>query len=79
MLNKKTDPALVILTISDLHGQLEPTYTWGNDGELKQVGGISRIAGHINNIKKLYPEKVLVFGSGDFFIEDFNSYCMGNL
>ena len=28
MLNKKSDPALVILTISDLHGQLEPTYSW---------------------------------------------------
>ena len=69
---KKSDPSLVILTISDLHGQLEPTYTWGNDGKLKQVGGISRIAGHINNIKKLYPGKVLLLGSGDYFIEDFN-------
>ena len=72
MLNNKSDPSLVILTISDLHGQLEPTYTWGNEGKLKQVGGISRIAGHINNIKKLYPEKVLLLGSGDYFIEDFN-------
>ena len=72
MLNKKSDPALVILTISDLHGQLEPTYTWGTDGTLKQAGGISRIAGHINNIKKIYPEKVLLFGSGDYLIEDFN-------
>lgn len=72
MFKEKSDPALVILTISDLHGQLEPTYMWGNDGKLKQVGGISRIAGHINNIKKLYPEKVLLFGSGDYFIEDFN-------
>lgn len=72
MLNKKSDPALVVLTISDLHGQLEPTYSWGHNNILQQVGGISRIAGHINNIKKLYPEKVLVLGSGDFFIEDFN-------
>ena len=72
MPKKKSDQALVILTIADLHGQLEPTYTWGSDGTLKQVGGISRIAGHINNIKKLYPEKVLMVGSGDYFIEDFN-------
>ncbi len=72
MLNKKSDPVLVIVTIADLHGQLEPTYAWGHDNTLQQVGGISRIAGHINTIKKLYPEKVLLLGSGDYFIEDFN-------
>lgn len=72
MLNKHSDPALVILTISDLHGQLEPTYARGRNNTVQQVGGISRIAGHINNIKKLYPEKVLLLGSGDYFIEDFN-------
>jgi 5'-nucleotidase / UDP-sugar diphosphatase len=72
MVDKNTDPALILLTLSDLHGHLEPTYTWGQDKNLHQVGGISRIAEHINNIKKQYPDKVLLFGSGDYFFEDFN-------
>jgi 2',3'-cyclic-nucleotide 2'-phosphodiesterase (5'-nucleotidase family) len=71
-MQKNQAPALVILTIADLHGQLEPTYTWGPDKILRQAGGISRIAAHVNRIKKLYPEKVLLLGSGDYFIEDFN-------
>lgn len=67
-----SDPALIITTISDLHGQLEPTYIWGSDGILQKRGGISRLAAHVHKIKDHYPEKMLLFGSGDFFIEDFN-------
>lgn len=72
MLSKQSDPALIITTISDLHGQLEPTYTWAANGTLQKRGGISRIAAHVQKIKDQYPDKVVLLGSGDFFIEDFN-------
>lgn len=72
MIQKNSEPALVIITIADLHGQLEPTYAWSADSTLQERGGIARIAAHVNAIRKLYPEKVLFFGSGDYLIEDFN-------
>lgn len=72
MKHKNIDPALVILTISDLHGSLEPSYAWGPDKTLHPAGGISRIKTVVNTIKNQYPEKVLLLGSGDFFVEDFN-------
>lgn len=64
-------PILVIATISDFHGQLEPAYVWSNDGSLQEMGGISRLTTALNNIKQQYPGKVLLFGSGDYFTEDF--------
>lgn len=66
-----TQPALVIATISDLHGQLEPGYAWAKDGTLREMGGISRIATALEKLKKQYPDKVLLLGSGDYFTEDF--------
>jgi 5'-nucleotidase / UDP-sugar diphosphatase len=67
-----SQPILVISTISDLHGQLEPTYAWGTDGTLQERGGIARLAAHLHNLKEQYPNKVLFFGSGDYLVEDFN-------
>lgn len=72
MIRKNSDPVIVIMTISDLHAQLEPTYAWADDGTLQERGGISRIAAHLNKIKEECPDKVLLLGSGDFFVEDFN-------
>lgn len=70
--SKNPEPVLVITTISDLHGQLEPTYSWAADGTVQERGGISRIAAQVKALRERYPEKMLLFGSGDLFIEDFN-------
>lgn len=64
-------PAIVIATISDFHGQLEPAYVFSNDGTLQEKGGISRLNTAFNKIKQQYPDKILLFGSGDYFTEDF--------
>ncbi|MFH1831765.1 MAG: 5'-nucleotidase C-terminal domain-containing protein [bacterium] len=65
------EPAVVITTISDFHGQLEPAYVWGQDKTLQEQGGVSRLFTLLNSIRSEYQNKVLFFGSGDYFVEDF--------
>jgi len=55
---------LIVLTLSDLHGQLEPFVTEKENKTLK-VGGITRIASAVETIKNITPEKVVLFSSGD--------------
>lgn len=64
-------PELIITTVSDFHGQLEHTYALADNGSLQEMGGIARLATALRELKKLYPEKVLLLGSGDYFVEDF--------
>jgi 2',3'-cyclic-nucleotide 2'-phosphodiesterase (5'-nucleotidase family) len=55
---------LIVLTLSDLHGQLEPFVTEKENKTLK-VGGIARIASTVETIKNINPDKVVLFSSGD--------------
>jgi len=55
---------LTILTLNDLHGQLEPFLIPDADRR-KSVGGFSRLAGAVSAIKELNPDKVLVVNTGD--------------
>lgn len=64
-------PALVIATLSDFHGQLEPAYIWSKNGTLQEKGGIARLKTVIDDLRQKYPNKLLLFGSGDYFTEDF--------
>jgi 5'-nucleotidase/UDP-sugar diphosphatase len=55
---------MTVLTLSDLHGQLEPFVTEEENKTLK-VGGIARIASAVKENKNSNPEKALLFSSGD--------------
>jgi len=55
---------LTILTLSDLHGQLEPFVTEEENKTLK-VGGIARIVYAVKTMKKSSPQKAVLFSSGD--------------
>jgi len=55
---------LIILTTSDLHGQLEP-FAAEKDNGTSNAGGITRIASVVKTIKKLNKQKTVLFSSGD--------------
>jgi len=55
---------LIVLTFSDLHGQLEPFISEKNNNTLK-TGGMARIASVVKTIKGLNKGKVVLFSSGD--------------
>ena len=56
---------LVILTTNDLHGQVEPLFTTGENETTVEMGGFSRLASAVRSIKEKYPAEVLVVNSGD--------------
>ena len=47
---------LTVLTLSDLHGQLEPFVT-EEENETLKLGGIARIASVVQTIKKSNPQE----------------------
>jgi 5'-nucleotidase / UDP-sugar diphosphatase len=60
--------SLIILSTSDLQGQLEPVITKqgvGDGNATLEMGGFARMASVIKNIKKDYPGKVLTVVTGD--------------
>ena len=59
-----TPRTLVILIISDLHGQIHPIITVKNNATIER-GGASRLAAAIASEKKAYPDSVLVVSTGD--------------
>lgn len=61
---------LTLLQMNDLHGYLEPHVErfWGPKGaEFRQAGGLARIAGLMNAIRRESPGDVLAFDCGDTF------------
>jgi S-sulfosulfanyl-L-cysteine sulfohydrolase len=66
--NEKKD--LILLQMNDLHAYLEPHIErfWGPNGaEFRQAGGLARIAGLMNSIRREAPGAVLAFDCGDTF------------
>lgn len=55
---------LIVLTLSDLHGQLEPFITEEKNKTI-EVGGIARTASVVKTIKRSNPGKTVLFSSGD--------------
>lgn len=67
-MNERKD--LILLQMNDLHGYLEPHTErfWGPHGaEFRQAGGLARIAGLMNAIRRDAPDAVLAFDCGDTF------------
>ena len=56
--------ALVVLSFSDLHGQLDPFASTDPDRKIKN-GGIARMAFAVTAIRRLNPDRTLLFSCGD--------------
>jgi len=66
-------PDLVLSSIADFHGQLEPCYVEIEPETIEEQAGISRLTTAVEILRTQYPGKVALFGSGDYFVEDFKS------
>jgi len=60
----------MILTFSDLHGQLEPFVT-EKDNQTIKVGGLAGIASVVKTIRNLNKDKTLLFSTGDSLTGNF--------
>ena len=69
--NLFANPSLVIITMADLHGQVEPVYEL-NDNKIEERGGFSRISTIIQSIKRKYPDSIVTM-QGDYLLEDFQN------
>ncbi|MCD4786055.1 MAG: bifunctional metallophosphatase/5'-nucleotidase [Candidatus Eremiobacteraeota bacterium] len=62
------DQTLVIVHTNDIHGHLKPSDIYTKDNEdPKRIGGLAYIATLISQIRKEYPDKVLLLDGGDTF------------
>ncbi len=55
---------LIVLTFSDLHGQLEP-FASEKDNKTLKTGGMARMSAVVKTVKTLNKGKTLLFSSGD--------------
>lgn len=56
---------IVLLHTNDVHGHLTSWKGWEGDLENKQVGGLDRLAGAIQQVRKEHGDKALLLDSGD--------------
>ncbi len=56
---------LVIATMADLHGQIEPAHV-SIEGHITELGGFTRIRTKIQELNERFPGKVLTVASGDY-------------
>lgn len=56
---------IVLLHTNDIHGHLTSWKGWEGDLKDKQVGGLDRLAGAIQQVRKEHGENVLLLDSGD--------------
>lgn len=61
---------LVLLSMTDIHGALEP-YMGRVEGRTVSLGGVARMAAVIKRIKRENPGRTLAFSSGDDFMGRF--------
>ena len=74
--SRATPRQLVILHLSDLHGQLQPM-TAVNNNKTVELGGISRIGAAVASIKKANPNSVLAVSTGDCLTGNFFYHFSG--
>jgi 2',3'-cyclic-nucleotide 2'-phosphodiesterase (5'-nucleotidase family) len=69
--NDKTSFDVVLITMADLHGQVEPAFELKQDNVCK-VGGFSCLSSAIKKTKEKYPDAIVV-ATGDYLFEDFRN------
>jgi 2',3'-cyclic-nucleotide 2'-phosphodiesterase (5'-nucleotidase family) len=56
---------VLLLHTNDIHGHLTAWQGWEGDLKGKTIGGLGRLAGAIDSVRKEHPENVLLLDAGD--------------
>ncbi len=68
----KKSPSLVVISMSDIHARVEPSYEYDNN-EIFEIAGFSRIKTYVDEQREKYSDKLVVTASGDYLVEDYKN------